>query len=222
MQYKSCYNRQEGNVLFLILIAVALFGALAFALMESSRSTGQDVDYETVRLEAGQVTSEASAVKQAVQRMVVTGTSPASITFTDAATQNDVFYSGYATNVSPPPAACNSACTGWVYKSFTDMTHGLFVGGVGTDAPEIIAVLPNVYDDVCDQIQKGLGFSSMTPPVQDTTAFDWTNITNTISQPGGLKGSASTVWAPTLTGQDFACVNNLNTGYFYYHVLLPQ
>ncbi|MBU6474708.1 MAG: hypothetical protein KGQ70_01970 [Alphaproteobacteria bacterium] len=200
---------------------MALFAALAYALLESSRSTGNNISHESDSIIAGQVTEMPAAVRQGVARMVIEGTAPIDITFTDTNSSNDVFYSGLAGNTPPPQGACNTGCTVWTYQSFTDMTHGLFVGGVGTDAPEIMAVLPDVTLDVCEQIQKGLSYP-LTPPVQDSAAFDWTNITGTISQAGGLKGSATTIWAPTLTGVQFACVNNLNTGYFYYHVLLPQ
>ena len=222
MERNTSSYQQRGNALFLILIAVALFAALSYAITQSSRSAGNDTGHETTVLTAGQVTEIPAAVRQVAARMIITGTPASSITYTGAATPNDVFGSGMATNVPPPAAACAPSCTVWLYKGFTSMTQGRFAGGVGTDAPEVFAILPNVTLAICTQIQKGLAFASSTPPVQDTAAFDWTSITGTISQAGGLKGSATTVWEATLTGLDFACVNNQNTGYFYYHVLIDQ
>ncbi len=215
--------KQRGNALFLILIAVALFAALTYAITQSARSGGNDISREGSIVSAGQLTEMPAAVRQAVERLMITGASASSITFTGAATSSDVFAPGTGTvNFPPPPGACSPGCTAWVYQNFTDTTHGLFVGGVGTDAPEILAVLPAMTLSVCTQMQKGLGFASSIPPAQDTTAFDWTTITSPISAAGGLKGSASTIWSATLTGQEFACVNNLSSTYFYYHVLLTQ
>ncbi len=222
MEYQSTPARERGNVLFLILIAVVLFAALSYAIAQSGRSAGADTALETTVMMAGQITEMPAAIRQGVARMLIDGTTPSAITFTGAASPNDIFYQGLATNVLPPPLACLPVCTVWTYVGFTDETHGLFVGGVGTDAPDILSILPNVTQQVCTQVQKGLAFATPAPPVQDTAAFDWTVITNQISQPGGLKGSATTIWAPTLTAQEFACVNNQNTSYFYYHVLLPQ
>jgi hypothetical protein len=230
MKRQSSSYRQSGNALFLILIGVALFAALAYAVTQSSGGTAANtvVTDEAVIL-AAQVVQQQADVRAAITKMLIQ-TPAASITYCGPAspcnTDNDVFDSqdggGGALNETPPPASCSPLCTAWTYEGFTDSTHGLFVGGVGSDAPEAMAILPNVTLLVCNQIQKSMGFASIVPPVQDTAAFNWTVITNTISVAGGHKGSASTLWAPTLTGQEFACVNNLGTGYFYYHVLISQ
>ena len=226
MAYKPQSCREQGNALFLILMAVALFAALSYAITKSSSGGGNAVTASNNLTVASQIVEMPAGIRVAIERMMVTGTGASSITLTGAVSSNDVFDlvsgGGGVTNLPPPPGGCSPSCTAWTYESFTDPTHGLFVGGVGTDAPEILAVLPNVTSAVCTQIQKGLSFTSITPPVQDTAAFVWTTITNTISQAGGLKGSASTIWSATLTGQEFACVDNLGTGYFYYHDLLSQ
>lgn len=212
---------EAGNVLFLILIAVALFAALSYAMVQSGRNSGS-VDRETTAILAGQVIGTPSLVRQSVNRMIVLGTPASSLIFTGDGSTNDVLGVAGSAGVKAPPTACTAPCAAWAYKTFTDTTHGLFVGGVKTDAPEILAVLPDVTDAVCAQLQKIQGFASTTPPVQDTAEFDWTDITGAISQVGGLKGSATTIWEATLTGQEFACVDNRGDGNFYYHVLLDQ
>jgi hypothetical protein len=221
MKQKIHTGREKGNALFLILIAVALFAALSYVITTSSRGTGS-IDTEKAIVLAARITDISAVVRSSVTRILALGIAGDQITFTGADTASDAFSSDLSTEVLPPPEACLPECTGWVYAGFTDTTHGLFVGGVKTDAPETMLVLPDVTEAVCRQIQKGLGFASAVPPEQDTAAFDWTDITGAISQAGGLKGSATTVWAPGLTGHEFACVDNRGGGYFYYHVLLPQ
>ncbi|MDE2336222.1 MAG: hypothetical protein KGL10_02815 [Alphaproteobacteria bacterium] len=225
-----------GNALFLILIAVALFAALSYAITESGRGGGT-IDKETVMITAGEVVQQPASVRTAMTRMIITGTPAASITYTGAASANDVFDTadggGGATNIPPPTAACvtSTDCTnGWVYPGETDSTHGIFVAGVGTAAPELLAVLQGtggVTLDVCNQINKGLGFTVTAPPV-DTTTTVWTTITGTIQAWPVTASSASTVYddgdgTPVLSGQDFACIRNGTAGvYAYYHTLVEQ
>ena len=55
---------EKGNVLFLILIAVALFAALSYAVTQSSRSGGGDANNETSLINSAQVTQYPASVRQ--------------------------------------------------------------------------------------------------------------------------------------------------------------
>ncbi len=66
-------NHRSGNVLFLILIAVALFAALSYVVAQSSRSGAGSISNEKARLQAAQILSFALAIKTAALRMVIGG-----------------------------------------------------------------------------------------------------------------------------------------------------
>lgn len=65
-------NKSNGNVLFLILIAVALFAALSYAVTQSSRGGGS-ANREALALDAAQLIQYGDRVDYAVKRMLLTG-----------------------------------------------------------------------------------------------------------------------------------------------------
>lgn len=65
---------EKGNALFLILIAVALFGALSYAVTQSGRGSGT-IDRETDPLIVAELLDYGAFVRTAITRMILTGTS---------------------------------------------------------------------------------------------------------------------------------------------------
>lgn len=62
---------QTGNILFLILIAVALFAALSYAVTSSSRSSSSGVSAEQTKIGVNRMLQHASAIEQAITKMRV-------------------------------------------------------------------------------------------------------------------------------------------------------
>lgn len=61
--------RENGNVLFIILIAVVLFAALSYAVSSSSRSGAGDLSDETLRLKTSQLMQQVVAFRTAIVRI---------------------------------------------------------------------------------------------------------------------------------------------------------
>lgn len=65
---------ERGNILFYVLIAIVLFGALSFTLSRQSRNSGADeVDQAKVELFTTQLISYARQVQSVIDQMTITG-----------------------------------------------------------------------------------------------------------------------------------------------------
>jgi hypothetical protein len=68
-------SHQSGNVLFIILIAVALFAALSYAITSSSRDGAGNTDRENLKLIKAQIDNIAVALRGSVPRLMMNGCS---------------------------------------------------------------------------------------------------------------------------------------------------
>ena len=76
-------SKQRGNVLFLILIAVALFAALSYAVTQSTRGGG-NADDETAQIAAANLLQLMSSYKVGIDRLRIRGCASNEISFDGA------------------------------------------------------------------------------------------------------------------------------------------
>ncbi|MDD9900044.1 MAG: hypothetical protein OXT65_03610 [Alphaproteobacteria bacterium] len=69
--HKSFHYTSKGNALFLILIAVALFAALSYAVTQSGRGSGS-IDRERLELDIAELMQQAGAIQAHIQRLYIT------------------------------------------------------------------------------------------------------------------------------------------------------
>lgn len=79
-------KNKSGNILFLILIAVALFAALSYAVTGSNRTTGNTVESEKAKLSQGEIDSYLASVETGKNRLLLIN-GCASINYTPPADQ---------------------------------------------------------------------------------------------------------------------------------------
>lgn len=210
------YSR--GNILFLILIGVALFGVLAYAVTQGSRGGGKgDISDEQADILAGQVIQMADDIATAVTRLqIVRGCedeeidfandvavllSDGSIIFPDGHNPNaptngrcSVFKpegSGVTPKLLPSGAAIKNQSTGYnVAGTFGPMTA--HVDGLGTDTKQDLVLYMNYLEEnVCIKINNKLGITNPggVPPVDARSGS--TNIFNGVYVGTGRYGDDS-------------------------------
>lgn len=241
MKNTNTRRSERGNALFLILIAVALFAALSYAVTQSGRGSGS-VSREQSLIAASQITQFPAGIRTAVTRMVITGVSSNTVSFIagDDDEEFGVFSpTGGGAARQDPPANIGTA-TAWRYKAIpTTAAGGFFISGVGTGADvagrDAFAFLEGVSTDICRSILRGLGLS--TTILQETTTTNLTdavpaNEGNPLLQAGGTSATSDDAGnnaysfdAFTADPQAFACVDANSTAtdnYVYYHALIEQ
>lgn len=229
----------RGNALFLILIAVALFAALSYAITQSGRGGGT-ISKEQALISSAQITQFPAGIRTVVNRMIITGTAIDDIDFDTAATgAGAVFDSaagGGATYINPPNNIGNAyggplgaTASTWGFKDIKDATLGYYIKDIGTNTDvtgrDAFAYLHGISQAVCEQINKGLGLA---PQPTETYAVNFGM--------GAGKGAAtyndgSNVFDGSAAGflnpaPAFACVWTDRSGagdeFDYYHALIEQ
>lgn len=156
-------------MLFIILLALALLGFLTAAIMGSSNTETANIDDETLIIRASEVQRYASELERAVMFIMQNGKSESDIRFAhpdahseygdlsgDADPSDQVFHRlGGGAAYRAPPEDINDGSAWEFYGS----THP---PGVGSNKPDLIAVLPNVTQQFCDKINS-LNGQSGTP-----------------------------------------------------------
>ena len=172
----SLSTSESGNILVIILVAIALLAGLTMTLMRSDVTDADSVAPEQAKVIASQVMAQARGVEQAVQTLIQKGCSEQTISF-----ENDIV-AGYANAGAPADNSCHvferaGAGLPWPTPpaqandgSAWRMLGGNAVGGVSlTDdgscasgCIDLIAVLPNVTLSVCKQLNGLAGTTAAT------------------------------------------------------------
>ena len=234
---------QSGNVLFIILIAVALLGILTAVVQSGSNSESSNIDDESLSIKISQTQSYVAELERAVLYIMRQAVSESDIRFAlpnddstdygdiDAANgdgQTHIFQvfhrDGGAANYRLPETGISDGST-W---EFVGMTH---IPGIGTSRGDLVAVLPNVTDAFCARIN---AINGQTGAPTDTGACIYPS-NNSARFDGGqqFEDSAPNTFDEATFEQDSsagavkpapqACVVCTTGGAnYFYHVLLAR
>ena len=183
-------KNSSGNVLFLVLIAVALFAALSYAVTQSSRSGGPNTVKETATINSSVLSQYTASLRAALQRMTTDNHNLLELEFNTPDHFTDL--TSEASGVMHPngggviyeraPAALLDATanpTGqWIF------TLNFEVAGIATsvassvDGNELLALLPGVTKDVCTQANTRLGIATTPFPSESGAAYSSQMLSN--------------------------------------------
>lgn len=226
----SSASSQRGSVIIWILIMVAMFAALSFAVANMMRGGGTGVSTELSRTHAAEIMSYGEGLRRAVQAMRASGTSLSEVSFENGAITGyansncaddtcRVFLpaGGGITHAAPHPQwlevtkddepyygewhIAPDSCVGEVGSG------GLGCGGDGTDNEELIAFLPYIKKTLCLEINRQVGIPAGTgdePPIDSGCPWS-TGSTQRFTGSFVDAEEISSVPASLLAGQQNGC-----------------
>ncbi|MGB4057587.1 MAG: hypothetical protein WBK77_05845 [Alphaproteobacteria bacterium] len=240
--------KEKGSVLFIILIAVVLFAALAFAVNQMLRSGDPNtIGIEKSRLAADEILSYGRSMRQAMQNMKISNgcadldlsvenTTIAGYTHAPVATDPcKLFHSTGGgivyqvpvaewldVTISPAPALRGQ----WYFPANTCAPGtGTAAAGCHTDTVDneaIIAVLPYIKKQVCLQINQKLGITNPggNPPPETLNAWPAAATKYIAAQADGESLDQSGRMAGCFEGA--AASTPLPGSYHFFEVLIPR
>ncbi len=241
---KATRRGEQGNVLFLILIAVALFAALSYAVTQSTRSGGGDATKEKSLVSSAALTQYPASIKTAIVRMTVSNgidvnfldfDKPATFSVLDDSAgnkmkKNAVFYpdpGGGATYSDAPAEVVTTAPAAWVFNANNEVANiGTTSATAAATAPtaDVIAFLKNMQKSVCDKIHSQLGMGAVaTTPAFAVNLTNMQSSTISASTGGILATTGVKITGTVFDGQPQGCFyKDATDGYIYYHVLVER
>jgi hypothetical protein len=226
-------HSQRGNVLFYILIAVALIASLSYAVSQSSRVGGDAISDQKLELYSGGLLDYSNILSKAVAQLRLRGCQIGEISFendidasyTNGAAPDDnschVFHpNGGGVNVQPiQDDAFLATAPGYFFGASMQVQD---VGSTcsGTTCVELLFLARDLKSSICLKINDIMGITnpSGAPPIE--TALDFTAFTGTYTNEetiGDVTASAD------VAGKRSGCVEDDSTGqYHFYKVLLRR
>lgn len=216
---------QKGNVLWFILIAIALMAALTLTFTRSNKNSTGDASPEQNKIMALEILNYAKEVENAVKQLQARGCSENEISFENPTGTNvnpDTPVDGSCKVYDPagagltwktPPKGSND---GSAY-SFTANLN--LVGSINGGRSELYFYTKGLTDEACLAINKEAGHSWTTLPESDK--FFRTEFTNDYndSGPGWLScgGVCSEIYTACMYDTHASMVTNV-----FYHVLINR
>ena len=213
-------NSSRGNVLFLILIAVALFAALSYAVTSSSRGGGSNASSEKGVIGAGEIMDLFASYDAAVMRLKAGGCSSEQLDVSDMGAFPSMGRN-FGNSNAPADGRCNiakltstsakisSAALDSQYAgrpSFgTIITHKNFgVTGVENNGNSGYVIIPYATDSVCLDINKRLfGISSI--PISSATVNNYQPWDGTLQPGPGVIECNSSPLNDKKCGEEIGC-----------------
>jgi hypothetical protein len=163
----SSKQSERGNVLFLILIAVALFAALSYVVTQSTRSGGGTTEREQSILNSAQMTQYPTALRTAIIRMILGGTRIENVlfnapdAFSTISVNRLVFHpnGGGAVFQTAPADLMAGTANQQGSWNFNAEYHVVGLGVDTVNGNDLIAFLPGVSAAVCRQANEQLGIT---------------------------------------------------------------
>jgi hypothetical protein len=219
---------EQGNVILIVLVALAVFAALAYAVMKPSRTVQDNADV-SVMVNSAMVTQFPKMVHKSVIRLITEGVALENQEFNAPDTivdpKRSIFHEdgGKVTYANAPSTVMAGDAEGtWSFNMNFEI-DGLSSSAKGIAGNEMIAFLSDVNQTICEQVNQEMGIMGIpaTPNYEAAIQVNQTNET-TINQVKNV--SLKSASGNEFDGKLYGCLQNggLNGPYVFYYVLAQR
>lgn len=230
---------QRGSALFMILMAVALFAALAFTFSRGLQQGSENLSERQADLAATDILGFASKAERTISTMLqARGRSEVDLnfdglngTYTNSYCSSDAckFFSPAGGGMAPmvPMARwLDPTQTGALYYGSWYASARFCVDGVGdsstcigTSGTDLLLILPYLQARICERINLKLGIAAPVPVIAAPGAIDAGGKFDGSFNPG-----SQAVWSDAaLNGRNAGCFSDTSLGtYHFYQVLIAR
>ena len=225
--------KQNGNVLFFILIGIVLFGALTYAISQSEDNTDSNIDEERSILNSTAVINYTTDLKRAMNRMSeLNGCSTEEMSFEQHPYTDTSIFGGFPNSNSPSDFSCHifhpngGGLTPPGGPSDLGASNIRYTGTCGVPGVglHIVFGLGNISLDMCRKLNKLAGYNAPSfEPTQAGYSCTTRNYDGTFSTIGGID---------SLSGERRGCIRGVGSyfddiarganEYWYYEVLYER
>jgi hypothetical protein len=236
---------QHGNVVIFILLAVGLFGALAYSFTRNSQQSQGNMTEQQAKVTAQEILNYARSVEQAVNKLRQRGCSQSQLSFdydipgttgyenvTAPGTEECHVFSPSGGGIpwsAPnetwliPQASATTMTNAGVDYALYKFSNNVCVANVGPTtcdstraSKDLIFGLEYLQTDVCRELNNLLGQTYNTTAVNCSIAGD-----NTGKFVGSFYGAGQFL-CPSMNGLRVGCINSTRAGNTFFHILLEQ
>lgn len=229
---KSFYtdSPQRGNVLFLILIAVALFAALSYAVTQTTRTGGNDVEDEKFSILAAQTLQYPTTLKATIMRMGFSGIDATELEFNPpsafgslSSNAAGVFHpsGGGAPYIYPPTDIMAGGAQGIWHFNLEFEIENIGTSQAGLAGNDLVAFLPGISKTFCNLALAKFEIGNSMIAAADFSADYNTDMDNAYVLPV-TQSTLGDVNTSSLSNKPFGCFRNGDGQFVYYHVLLER
>lgn len=208
-------TKQEGNVLFMILIAIAIIALLSNAIVQLSSPIDYKINESSTSIQTDVFLSYPTAIESSANEMISKGYDAVEISFIDPS--NGAFETPpHAQKIFHPMAGgvhYHSSISG--VSNFNIVAYTT-INNIGTATSDIVFVTDHLTQDMCEEINTKLFNDPTLPSVGASAVTDM--LANSAGSPVTLGGAT----CPECDGKPRMCFEDTDSNYVYYHVIIAR
>lgn len=221
---------ERGSAFFLILIGIALFAGLSYAVFNGSRQSASGLTRDQARVAANEIASYANTIQNAFQKLRLRGCQLNQLSVRDT---NELSWSTYTNSSAPADGSCSiyhlsggavvnqRPQENWFVpeasNKFWSYNARIAVGGVGSEDAELLFVASGLQKELCVALNGIYGVESVDGDAPPIIYFDNLGFNGVFPDP-----ATQEITDEPITGKSGFCLKDSDDLYKFNAVMIAR